>query len=448
MVVKNLLSENDLNDTSFALSSEFGSSLNTDIFRKQPRYQRLSVSSDGKEANATSDNPLISASGRFVLFDSDANNLVPEDTNNLRDIFIRDRLKGTISRIIGINGKELDGSSKLLSISNNARKVLLWSGSTNLIKDDPFREPGFYVYDVVTGLSTRVNVGNDGIPAESGTSTAVMSADGRTVAFTTFDRLTPEDISGDLDIYVRDLSTNTTSWITVDYKSGIPVNSPRGSSSGLSISADGRYVGFISDSRRILEETANMAALKIIYQRDRQTNTTKLISRDFNGNPSGLLFSGGSYSMSLDGRYITYSTGLQITADDNNEIGETSDVFIYDSLTDKTKLVSRDENGKQFKAGVRNFSISPDGQYILFAPGFNLLEPIFPTGKKYLYETKTGTNKPIVVDTNGDGKVDIPVNLQFSNNGRFITFTSDDSKLVANDNNGFTDVFVTRNFLF
>src|SRR6476469_4837110 len=141
---------------------------------------RVSVDSAGNQANGFSNAYSISANGRFVAFQSQASNLVPGDTNNQSDIFVR---------------------------------------------------------DLLTNTTTRVSVDSAGNPGNSPSNYSAISADGRFVAFQSYDsNLVPGDTNNKNDIFVRDLSTNTTTRVSVD-SAGIPGNND---SFNPSISADGR----------------------------------------------------------------------------------------------------------------------------------------------------------------------------------------------------------------
>jgi Tol biopolymer transport system component len=99
--------------------------------------QRVSVSNTGTQGNARSDMPALSARGRYVAFHSPASNLVLEDTNDSWDVFVRDRVAGTTQRVsISDNGAQADGTSTLPALSAHGRYVALTSNAPNLVPGD------------------------------------------------------------------------------------------------------------------------------------------------------------------------------------------------------------------------------------------------------------------------------------------------------------------------
>jgi hypothetical protein len=112
----------------------------TDVFlrdRKLGTTERVSLGPHRRQANAGSLSPVLSPDGRFVAFESDATNLVPGDTNELSDIFVRDRPNGTTGLVnVGPHRRQADNFSHDPAISENGRFVAFWSWATNLIQHD------------------------------------------------------------------------------------------------------------------------------------------------------------------------------------------------------------------------------------------------------------------------------------------------------------------------
>jgi len=111
-----------------------------DVFvrdRSTGKTRRISVSSRGAQANAGSHLPVISPGGRFVAFESDASNLVGGDHNGASDIFVRDRKTGATKRIsVSSAGAEGNAGSYRPSISAAGRFVAFESDASNLVGDD------------------------------------------------------------------------------------------------------------------------------------------------------------------------------------------------------------------------------------------------------------------------------------------------------------------------
>ena len=98
--------------------------------------KRVSVRSNEAQADGNSLGPAISADGRFVAFDSGATDLVKNDTNGFRDVFVRDRTLGTTKRVSVGAGGQADGESVAPAISADGRLVAFLSSATDLVPND------------------------------------------------------------------------------------------------------------------------------------------------------------------------------------------------------------------------------------------------------------------------------------------------------------------------
>ena len=111
-----------------------------------------------------SDRPSISADGRFVAFGSDANNLVPGDTNGTTDVFVHDRFTHETTRVsVSSGGIAGNSGSWIPSISADGRFVAFKSYATNLVPRDTNGALDGFVHDRVTHETTRVSVSNAGV---------------------------------------------------------------------------------------------------------------------------------------------------------------------------------------------------------------------------------------------------------------------------------------------
>src|SRR5262249_4706953 len=148
----------------------------------------------------------------------EASNLVPDDTNGLQDVFVRDRQAGAISRVSVATGgvQSVGGPSSVPTISGNGSVVVFLSGATNLVPNDTNGVPDVFVHDRGTGVTTRVSVDSAGTQANGGSDTPGMSADGRFVVFSSdATNLVPNDTNGAADIFLHDRQTGVTSRISV-----------------------------------------------------------------------------------------------------------------------------------------------------------------------------------------------------------------------------------------
>lgn len=187
-----------------------------DVFirdREAGATELISIAFDGLPSDGNSSCPSISADGRYVLFMSEAGNLVVDDLNGVADIFLRDRLEGTTRRIsIASDGSEGNGPSSLQAqghgLSADGRRGVFVSDATNLVTDDHQGTSGVFMHDV--GDGTTVMVGIPGIAPDDVSMSfgGAISGDGKTVAFKTFFR----DIIGPR-LYLRNLETSVTTVI-------------------------------------------------------------------------------------------------------------------------------------------------------------------------------------------------------------------------------------------
>ena len=243
--------------------------------------ERVSVDSSGNQGNGDCSGwGGISADGRYVAFESSASNLVPGDTNGTWDIFVRDRQTNTNTIVsIDCSGNQADGGGLEAIISADGRYVAFQSNATNLVPGDTNGAGDVFVRDLQANTTTRISVDSSGNQGNSFSGQASISADGNHVAF--FSRATnlvPGDTNGHDDIFVRDRQTNTNTIVSVD-SSG---NQGNNDSFLPSISADGRCVAFDSYASNLVPGVTNGQA--DIFVRDRQDNTITIVSVDSSGN--------------------------------------------------------------------------------------------------------------------------------------------------------------------
>ena len=145
---------------------------------------RVSVDSSGNESNSQSQYPEINDNGRFVVFYAFASNLVPGDTNGVFDIFVHDRQGGGTERMsVNSVGVEGNADSFYPDISDDGRFVVFESNASNLVPGDTNHRSDVFVRDRLTGTTQRANVDSTGAEAEFGGRRASISGDGRFVAF-------------------------------------------------------------------------------------------------------------------------------------------------------------------------------------------------------------------------------------------------------------------------
>jgi Tol biopolymer transport system component len=208
--------------------------------------------------NAGSFTAAISGNGRFVAFDSEASNLVPNDRHGQMDVFVFDQFTSKIERVsLGPGGAEGDDESFDPAISDDGRYVAFTSRASNLVTGDTNGQADVFVHDRVTGTTELVSIGIGGAPGNDLSADAMLSADGRYVAFTSYaSNLRPGDTGGTWDVFVRDRATETTERVDVDSQ-GVAAPAARRIDSRATISADGRFVAFSSDSSNLVAGDTN-----------------------------------------------------------------------------------------------------------------------------------------------------------------------------------------------
>lgn len=216
---------------------------------------RISMGYDGEQPDGISVNPYVSADGRFIAFQSGASNLVAGDTNNDGDIFVHDRITGETTRVsVDSTGNQGLGNSQNPSISADGRFISFYSDATNLVAGDSNGTSDTFVHDRKTGETTRVSVDSAGNQGNDLSEHPSISADGRFVVFQSqATNLVAGDTNDMEDIFVHDRLTGETTRVSVD-SVGTEGNGISGSSS---ISADGRTVVFVSGATNLVTGDAN-----------------------------------------------------------------------------------------------------------------------------------------------------------------------------------------------
>jgi len=278
----------------------------SDIFvhdRSTRETFRVSVSSAGAEANNGSSGASISENGRYVAFSSSATNLVSGDTNYVSDIFVHDIVTGATERVsLSSAGAEANASSSYPSTSGDGRYVAFFSSASNLVSDDGNGKIDIFVHDRVTGATVRASVDSSGTEGDGASQFPSISSDGRWVAFhSEAQNLVPGDTNGWTDVFVHDLQTGATVRASVD-SAGAQANSL---STEPSISGDGRRVTFLSSASNLVSGDGNSCA--DIFVHDLQTGETWLASVDSSG-ALGNMSCGYSPTLSPDGAFVVFSS--------------------------------------------------------------------------------------------------------------------------------------------
>ncbi|BAY27535.1 hemolysin-type calcium-binding region [Calothrix sp. NIES-2100] len=270
--------------------------------RTTAQTTRINNATDGSRANSRSFNPSISGDGNYITYTSAATNLVLNDSNSADDIFVYNRNTGETTRVsIANDGTQANASSSLASISADGRYIVFQSNASNLVANDINAQTDIFLYDRTTSNITRVSVASDGTEANGNNYGASISADGGYIVYSSAaSNLVANDNNNRSDVFVYDRTTKQTTRIS------IASNGTEGDDSSFSpsISSDGRYITYISAATNLVANDSNFQSDVFVYDRNTQQTTRVNLA----GNGTQANFSSSSPSISGDGRYVAFDS--------------------------------------------------------------------------------------------------------------------------------------------
>ena len=373
----------------------------------------------------------ISPDGRFVLFESSANDLVPNDTNNAADVFLRDVINSTTTLVsINTNGVPGNGASRSSVMTPDGRYVAFVSSANDLTPGDTNQIADVFMRDLQSGITTLISVGatstNPIIPLGSSEAPEI-TPDGRYVIFCSTAANLVSGVPAGGDVYVRDLVSNTTTWASVDARSLVVsiLGLSNTTSINHGISSNGQYVVYEAG------ESSSTYALLLRY--NLVSGSTDLIY-------TNAAVTAANSDMTPDGRFIAF------VANTNGNSGENTCICIWDAQSASITVASADLNGNVSNNALCDWpSITPNGRWIAFLSSGTNLTPLMPDGNYHLYvrDVQNQTTTLLDLDTNGTGSAigsgTVP---RLTPDAHFAAFECADSSLVFNDRNRGVDVFV------
>ncbi len=415
--------------------------------------ERVSLGNSGQETakyDGSGDIGITSLSydGRFVCFPSEGTALVDGDTNDKRDIFVRDRTRGTTVRVnVSTEGDQiLDYSSYDAVISGDGRFVVFDSQTSNLVTGTTPKKMNIYRHEMATGETVLLTKGHDGSAADDSSAwNSYMDAsyDGRFVVFPSFaTNLVVGDTNAKTDIFVHDCQTGTTSMVSRSADGGLPDNS----SNDPAISGDGRYVVFSSTATNLVADLS--ISSEQVYRYDREAGTTVLVSVASDG--TGANKTCEYPDISHDGRYVVFQSAATNLTGEVSADNTLTHIYLRDVVSGVTLLISKngdgvlgDNNSGGYNAAPK---ISPDGRFVIFASqAQNLITdgtPINDYRNAFVYDREEKTLDVLNRTPSGE----IPNGFSYawasSEEGKVIAFVSGASNLVTGDTNSAEDVFV------
>lgn len=356
---------------------------NRDWFRKDMttgEIELVNVATDGTQADRDYDGDgvaAISADGRYVAFDSDATNLVADDTNDTRDIFVRDMVDGVTMRVsVDSDGNESANFSWSPVMSGDGRYVA-FNTSASFAADDSGEYDDVYVHDMETGDTNRVSVDSDGLEGVENSYDPSLSHDGSFVAFVTRNAFVADDTNDDWDVYVKDMSDDSYRRANVA-SDGTEANN--GTSNPPSISADGSRVAFESYADNLVDGDMNDQV--DIFVHDFNTAETMMVSVQSDG--SQTWSEKWEADLSANGRFVAFterdgggmpplgpSAGPAIGMDIENSLvpGDTNgnnDIILHDMADGSTTMVSVTPAGTNANSDSEGAAVSGDGSVVSF----------------------------------------------------------------------------------
>ena len=422
--------------------------------------ERVSLGAAGRQSNADSASPDLSANGRFLAFASTATNLVIGDANAARDVFVRDRDTGELRRVsLATDGTEADAVSFGPVISDDGEITVFASSATNLVAGDGNGATDVFVNERTTGATSRVSIATGGAEATGTSTSAAVSADGRHVAFASdASDLVSGDNNGVRDIFVHDRQTGITTRVSLN-SAGIEAD---GSSDEPALSADGRYVAFWSNAENLVTGDGNFAP--DVFVHDLDTGATVRVSIATSGAESDGFFAAAP-SLSADGRFVAFESDAPSLAGAPIDLAQ---VFVHDRDADAdgiydeagataTVLISASAAGQPGDGDHLAPELSADGRHVVFSSCSTNLTGPSSVRHAYLFDRDTDGDgiydeigatamSRLSVDGGGisgnDDSGGFSRGVAISADGQTTAFESYASNLAANDTNGAGDVLV------
>lgn len=360
------------------------------VFDRQNQVlERVSVSSTLTQGNGHSQFPSMSADGRYVVFESVANNLAPGDTNATWDVFVHDRLNG-ITDLVSVNSAGqvsnlVTGDRQTAAwISSDGKFVGFFSKGTNLAddngdgiyNDDTNGRYDAFVRDLQSGITKRVSFASNAMGGGQGNHDSVgvrVSTGGRFVVFHSLaTNLVPGDSNATYDVFVRDTHPSFADTFLVSKSSSGTIGN--NISAQPFITANGRYVFFGSWASNLVsgDTNGNMDA----FRHDRFTGVTERISKATSGQQGFPCMSSipsaqrGSYgwTSSSDGRFVAIGSCAPNIAprDFVDRDDRYHDIFVFDLLGGGIYRSSVDSGGREGDGHSWLPVVSDDGKFVTF----------------------------------------------------------------------------------
>ncbi|NLD74364.1 MAG: hypothetical protein GX649_16805, partial [Chloroflexi bacterium] len=385
----------------------------------------------GEQANGFACRCSISDDGRYVVFESEATNLVPNDTNDERDVFVRDRQEGRTVRVsVSSTGEQSNGFSHAAQITGDGRYVAFSSGGSNLVPGDANGYGDVFVYDLASGETERVSL-IGGAEMDGSASLEDISSDGRYVLFSAYYGTAAGGCPWNGPCYyVHDRSTHET------FSIGTPaaVDYDVYSIHAYSIADDGNRIMMTiteDDPDYYIDE---LHGPRRTYRYNRVTEALVLLPRHVT--EYGDI---GSPGVSRDGRYVAYTT-YHVFSDWEDKVGH-----IYDFDAAEDEEIALDSAGVALPGYSDHVALSADAKSVAFRYTTQVVDlPIEVPAGVYVRDRESGELAWLTEPFDGvtDREGFLVTDICISGDGRYVGFSHRADNLLPSDTNGFTDVFL------
>jgi|GEM_PF-3461789 len=399
------------------------------------------IKDDGTQGDVTGNvNVSISDDGRYVAFVT-ADSLATNDTNGVEDVYVRDMQNGVTYWVSAdSNGNAVNQRSHDCSISGNGRYVAFTCGSDALLAaGDSNGQFDVFVYDLVSRTTELVSYRTGGAQANGTSAYPSISDDGHYVVFVSYasNLIAAGTSGGHANVYIHDRDTDETLLLSKSTGGG----EANDECTHPVISGNGQYVAFESEATDLVGVGAGFAAnQKDIYVCDRQGNGMELVSIS-----SADAYGDGESrypTISDDGNYVAFDS-VATTLDGGD--GIRYNVFARDRSRHQTQIMSINRDGNIPNNHSMNPSYSDDGLYILYESFASDLVDTDNNGWDiFVYDLLERKTKLISRSSKGEQANDDCHDPCLSGNAEYVAFSSLADNLVLNDNDALYDLFVKQ----
>lgn len=354
----------------------------------------------------------------------------------------------SLSGSTGANSNVLFGNSRA-AVSGNGRFVVFASRASDLTADSTDGTTQVFRRDMQTGVTSLVSLNEPatgGANADAGSTALAISGDGRFVAFdSAASDLVALPTGGHDQVFERDMQTGETQLVSVNKLGTAGADETVGdASTGVAVSADGQRVAFGMVAADLTSDPT--AGASQIYNRNMESGQTEMVSLNQAGTSGGNFGSGGhGLAMSADGNHVAFTS----YAKDLTPFVTTNDqVYVRDMRTGSTKFVSSNRDGLASGMNSDNLglSISSDGRFIAFVSGLHDLtwDPFVGLTQVFRRDLEAGTTQLVSVNMSGTGGAnahEVTYTTGISANGRYVAFQSSAPDITPDTTGGLLQVY-------